>query len=327
MLKYLLHTKKRIKLGQGLDYPMPSNKEFLVLYMVEPTHDEEAKVGHDFKLDLRVLKNYPKEPTTKTFSTDPLQLVFGDYYLDEHDEVRYIRILITVITNVLIITLPAKTKHYVDFFDSIPALLKLDGDNATIGHILYEFLDGHTQDNYDILRKTEEKIIQVEQRVLNFETKHTVNVNEIISLKRDLFRMSRRFWSTAKIIFLLKKKLTSVAISDKTFKLLDNVYDTYQHQIDILISQREMISDIISIYSTSINNKLAKTSNDLNTVMKKLTSFTVIIMVPTLIASMYGMNFKYLPAATADYGFFEITVLMVMLALVFYYYFHKKDWI
>lgn len=327
MLKYLLHTKKRIKLGQGLDYPMPSNKEFLVLYIIEPTNDEEVKVAHDFKLNLHVLKNYPKEPTSKTFSTDPLQLVFGDYYLDEHDEVKYIRVLITATTNALIITLPAKAKHYVDFFDGIPLLLKSNGNDATIGQILYEFLDDHTQDNYDILRKTEERIIQVEQRVLNFETKHAINVNEIVSLKRDLFRMSRRFWSTAKIIFLLKKRLTSVAITDQTLKLLDDVYDTYQHQLDILASQREMISDIINIYSTSINNKLAKTSNDLNTVMKKLTSFTVIIMVPTLIASMYGMNFKYLPAATADYGFFEITALMIVLSLVFYSYFHKKDWI
>ncbi|MBS3158699.1 magnesium transporter CorA family protein [Candidatus Woesearchaeota archaeon] len=327
MLKYLLHTKKRIKLGHGSSYPMPRAKEFLVLYMIEPTPDEEAKVADDFKLDLNVLKNYPKEPTTKTFSTDPLQLVFGDYYLDEHDEVRYIRVLITVTADALIITLPAKAKHYVDFFDGIPVLLKSNGDDVTIGHILYEFLDDHTQDNYDILRKTEEKIIKVEQQVLNFESKHSINVNEIVNLKRDLFRMSRRFWSTAKIIFLLKKRLTSVAITDKTLKLLDDVYDTYQHQLDILASQREMISDIINIYSTSINNKLARTSNDLNTVMKKLTSFTVIIMVPTLIASMYGMNFKYLPAATADYGFFEISALMVVLSLVFYYYFHKKDWI
>ena len=328
MLKYLLHTKKRTKLSDGLGYPIPSNKEFLVLFMIEPTEEEELKVSKDWKIDLKILRNYPKEPTSKTFSTEPLQLVFGDYYINGNNDIKYARILLTVSKNALIITIPSKINYYVNFLDELQLKMKNNPkEYDSIGTILYEFIDDHTQDNYDVLMITEEKIVKLEQKVLDFDNKEFVNINEIVELKRELLRMSRRFWSTAKIIFLLKKRLIGVELSEKTARLVDGVYETYQHQLDILSSQREMISDALSIYATSISNRLAKTSNDLNVIMKKLTSLTVIVMVPTLIASMYGMNFKYLPAATADYGFLEITALMVGLSLVFYYYFHKRDWI
>ena len=139
--------------------------------------------------------------------------------------------------------------------------------------------------------------------------------------------MSRRFWATSKIVFLLKKGLITVDISKKTTGLLDDIYDTFQHQIEILETQREMLSDVFVLHQTSVSNKLAFISNDLNFIMKKLTSLTVIVLIPSLIASIYGMNFDYLPRSSSATGFWEIIVVMFFAAGVMYFAFHKMKWI
>ena len=45
------------------------------------------------------------------------------------------------------------------------------------------------------------------------------------------------------------------------------------------------------------------TSNNLNVVVKRLTAFTVILMIPTLIAGIYGMNFLYMPELAWPFGY------------------------
>jgi Mg2+ and Co2+ transporter CorA len=76
--------------------------------------------------------------------------------------------------------------------------------------------------------------------------------------------------------------------------LLDDIYDTFLHQIDLIETQKETVTDYLEIFTTMISNRLAATSNELNIVMKKMTALTIIIMIPTLIAGVYGTNFvKY----------------------------------
>src|SRR3989304_8775308 len=100
--------------------------------------------------------------------------------------------------------------------------------------------------------------------------------------------MSRRFWGSAKIVFVIKKGVTPLKVDVESIILLDDVYNTYMHQIDILSSDKEMLSDVMAVYDTRVQNEL-------NIIIKKLTGITVILAAPTLIASIYGMNFKFFP--------------------------------
>ena len=56
-------------------------------------------------------------------------------------------------------------------------------------------------------------------------------------------------------------------------------------------------------------------SNNLNTVMKLLTSITLILMLPTLVASIYGMNIT-LPFQTSPYAFLITMAISVVLAII-----------
>ena len=71
---------------------------------------------------------------------------------------------------------------------------------------------------------------------------------------------------------------------------------------------------------------LSVTSNNLNAVMKRLTAFTVVLMVPTLIAGIYGMNFHGVPELSWPFGYTLALVVMAGLMGAIAWYFIRNDW-
>jgi magnesium transporter len=64
-----------------------------------------------------------------------------------------------------------------------------------------------------------------------------------------------------------------------------------------------------------------------NKIIKIFTVVSVIFLPPTLIASMYGMNFKIMPELEWEYGYpFSIAVMVVFSAAVLFY-FRRKNWL
>jgi len=64
-----------------------------------------------------------------------------------------------------------------------------------------------------------------------------------------------------------------------------------------------------------------------NKIIKIFTVVSVIFMPPTLIASLYGMNFKYMPELDWKYGYAFSIVIMVLFSAVVLMFFHRKKWL
>ena len=65
-------------------------------------------------------------------------------------------------------------------------------------------------------------------------------------------------------------------------------------------------------------------SNNLNGVMKFLTSITIILSIPTMVASFWGMNVR-VPMQDNIFGFFIITIVSILTAIVAMIWLKKKD--
>lgn len=92
---------------------------------------------------------------------------------------------------------------------------------------------------------------------------------------------------------LLKTPLLKLTEDDKD-KLEDVIIDNRQ-AIEMADIYSNILSGMMDAYASVI-------SNNLNMVMKILTSITIILMIPTLIASIYGMNIE-LPFQHASHSF------------------------
>ncbi|NLW42472.1 MAG: magnesium transporter CorA family protein [Tissierellia bacterium] len=89
-----------------------------------------------------------------------------------------------------------------------------------------------------------------------------------------------------------------------------------QITIDTLVSMLENLSDL---YSNVI-------SNNLNTVMKVLTSITIVLTIPTIIGGLWGMN-TAVPIGKHPLAFWYLLALQIVLSLIMVYILKKKDYL
>ena len=99
--------------------------------------------------------------------------------------------------------------------------------------------------------------------------------------------------------------------------------------LDDIIVDNLQASEMSDIYTNIIKGTMdafaSIISNNLNVVMQRLTAVTIILMVPTLVASFYGTNVS-LPLENHPHAFFIIMVVSIMLSAIVAYFFLKKKW-
>ena len=88
---------------------------------------------------------------------------------------------------------------------------------------------------------------------------------------------------------------------------------------DVIIENKQAI-EMAKIYSDILSGTMdayaSVISNNLNIVMKFLSVITIVLTIPTIVTSAFGMNFAIIPLAHHPYGFWIIVVISLVLALV-----------
>jgi magnesium transporter len=98
--------------------------------------------------------------------------------------------------------------------------------------------------------------------------------------------------------------------------------DLYDHLVRVL-DQLDVYRDLLAAV---LEARLTVASNGLNAIMKRLTAFTVVLMVPTLIAGIYGMNFERMPELNWPLGYPFALGLMAVAMVVAVAWFRRNDW-
>ncbi|MCH5252626.1 MAG: magnesium transporter CorA family protein [Lachnospiraceae bacterium] len=97
---------------------------------------------------------------------------------------------------------------------------------------------------------------------------------------------------------------------------------------DVIIENKQAI-EMANIYSGILSGTMdafaSVISNNLNIVMKFLATVTIVLSIPTMIASFFGMNFDNIPMGHAPHGFFTIIILTLVVSGVVAIFFRKKN--
>lgn len=99
---------------------------------------------------------------------------------------------------------------------------------------------------------------------------------------------------------------------------------------DVIIENKQAI-EMANIYSGILSGTMdafaSVISNNLNIVMKFLATVTIVMSIPTMVASFYGMNLnpQGMPFSDSPYGFGIVLVLALLLSLIVAFIFNKKD--
>ena len=97
---------------------------------------------------------------------------------------------------------------------------------------------------------------------------------------------------------------------------------------DVIIENKQAI-EMANIYSGILSGMMdafaSVISNNLNIVMKFLATVTIVMAIPTMIFSAYGMNLSWLPLGSSPYGFFGVIGLSLLISLIVAIIFSKKN--
>ena len=161
---------------------------------------------------------------------------------------------------------------------------------------------------------------------INKEQEATVFLLQQSMKNRDLIQLLNLQNS---LIYITTSLKSNEIVMEKTLR--GKVLKMYEEDEDILedaiIENRqaiEMSKTYSDILTSTMDAYSSIISNNLNGVMKFLTSLTILISVPTLIASIWGMNVE-LPFETNEHGFIILVAISVVVALVAFICLKKED--
>lgn len=192
-----------------------------------------------------------------------------------------------------------------------------DAVARTPGSLVYAILDAALDGFFPLLDRLTDKIEDLEGVILS-GSKSNETLRVILALKRKLLELRRN---------LSPQRDVANALLRRDLPLVDELsapyfQDLYDHTIRVL-DQLDLQRDLLA---SALEANLSVTSNNLNAVMKRLTAFTVVLMVPTLIAGIYGMNFHFMPELSWPLGYplalGGMAVAMVGAAVFFW----RHDW-
>ena len=161
---------------------------------------------------------------------------------------------------------------------------------------------------------------------INKEAENTVNDLKKTMKNQDLMKLLRLENSLVYITTSLK---ANEVVMEKTArgKVLKSYEEDDEILEDAIIENRQAI-EMGKIYREVLNGTMdayaSIISNNLNVVMKLLASITIVLSLPTLIASIWGMNVP-LPFATNPYGFGIVCGISVLISVIAFVWLKKKD--
>ncbi|MCK4884100.1 MAG: magnesium transporter CorA family protein, partial [Candidatus Diapherotrites archaeon] len=186
-----------------------------------------------------------------------------------------------------------------------------------LSFLAFRFLDGFVESFFPAVEKIDDQIELIEKEVLKSPSKKTVE--KIFGLKKNLIFLHKAFSANREVLMSIEKGYLSSINKKTVLRFKDTYYDINQ-LIDIEETYREIITSAFDIY-------LSMVSNDLNVMMKRITVIGSILLVPTLISGIYGMNFTFIPFNDHPLGFYSTVFGMVLIFVGIYYYSKIKNWI
>jgi len=185
----------------------------------------------------------------------------------------------------------------------------------SIGHFLYYFLDKINDSFLTSIDKIANITDILEAKGINVSDKQ---LTTLYNYNETLTRFNQALLGNLEVLSGLKKSYF------RKFTKVDLEYfsDLYYEKLQILDTdkiQREVITNLFN-YQTVIM------SHNLNLFMKRLTSLTLIIVIPTFITGLFGMNYA-LPFQNYPHAFSYIFGFMILFAVVLYFILRKIGWL
>jgi len=159
------------------------------------------------------------------------------------------------------------------------------------------------------------------------EVSHMVLEDADAELEDAIDRLAKLEDSNGKIRLCLMDTQRSISFLQRhlreSFELQETAREI-KRDVDTLMSHTAFLFDKINFLMDSTQGFI---NIEQNQIIKVFSIMAMVFLPPTMIASAYGMNFKFIPHSDLKYGFVVALLLMGLSMVVPYWYFKRKDWL
>lgn len=183
--------------------------------------------------------------------------------------------------------------------------------------LLCSIMDMMVDNYFPIINMFDNRVDDVSDEIFKDPGQRTLN--KIYSLKNEIMFLRRTVGPQADTVNMLIRGGYAF-ITTPHIAYFRNIYDNLVRLTDTIGTSRDIITSALEAYNSVVSNRL-------NEIMKTLTVIATIVMPLTLIASIYGMNFKNMPELTNKYGYPVVIAVMLSISAAMLYYFKRRKWL
>ncbi len=183
--------------------------------------------------------------------------------------------------------------------------------------LLYSLLDTIVDNYFPVLDIVAERADAIEEAI--FDRGDTQTLEEIFQLRKSLLALRRVLAPERDLMSMLTRRDIELLGPDTAIYFQD-VYDHVLRVTDAIDTYRDLLGGALDAHLSVI-------SNNLNQIMRTLTSWSIILMTLALIAGVYGMNFVFMPELHWHYGYFATIAGMAVIALGLFALFKRINWL
>lgn len=187
----------------------------------------------------------------------------------------------------------------------------------SIGQIVYGIIDTIIDDHYASVEYKGNLLEELEDKLINNQL--NIDLGQLYAIKRDMLRLRKNVLILQNIVIQLLRE-QSRFLAGLSDIYLHDLHDHLLRIAEAIDIHYELSANVLQVYLSSISNKTNET-------MKILTLFAATFIPLSFIASLYGMNFTYIPGASWKWGYFAAIGGMAALGGGLVMFFRKKGWV
>jgi len=300
--------------------------------LYRPTQDELAALAAEFDLHELAVEDAivaHQRPKIERYGETLFVVLRAARYVDASEEVEFGEVHLFVGRDFVITVRHSEAPDLSAVrrrLESDPELLAL-GPEAVLYAILDRVVDGYLP----VVRGLHNDIDEIETEVFRGDPAVSRRIYE---LSREVIEFERAVRPLATVIQSLSAGFEKYGTDEELRRYLRDVEDHLTQVREQVDGFRHLLRDILTVNATLVAQKqneemktLTEASMDQNEEVKKISAWAAILFAPTLIGTVYGMNFDAMPELHWRFGYLYAIGMMGLVSVGLYGIFKGRRWI
>jgi magnesium transporter len=219
-----------------------------------------------------------------------------------------------------LVTVSQRDSENRQILDGIEHIVEMDIESARKGSafLMHIILDHIVDQKFLAIEALEDELDTAEDAMLADAS--NFNPAELVRLRRDLLSLRKSLFHEREILVKICRKDCSF-ISEKAIFHYRDIYDHLAKFFELTESYRDILTSLMEMYLSMLNNQMAKAANETNATVRRLTFITTIFMPLTLLAGIGGMSEWSMMTGSQNWRIAYPAFLLAMVVIGFVNYY------